>query len=116
MSYLSLLVWFLAVISLTIARNPTPKYQSLHEEAAIESNGLISYQSPTTDPRQKLVIHNYEGGKNMFNLPEQKSFRPHLATPHKFPPKPFRQGGPPLVNIPGIPGRSPGRPSRPIHD
>ncbi|WJX80849.1 hypothetical protein P8452_63792 [Trifolium repens] len=44
MSYLSLLVLFLAVITLTIAKNPTPKCP----------NGLNIYQSPTTDP-QKLV-------------------------------------------------------------
>ncbi|CAJ2669182.1 unnamed protein product [Trifolium pratense] len=54
------LVLFLAIFTLTTARNLKHRDQNLHEEVATGSNGLISYQSPTTTP-QTLVSHNYDG-------------------------------------------------------
>ncbi|KAK2413197.1 hypothetical protein QL285_035930 [Trifolium repens] len=97
MSYLSLLVLLLAVITLAIARNPTPpNHQNLHEEVAAGSNGLINYQSPTTDP-QKLVALNCDG-------PTTESSK-------------FSIGGLPIVipvvRFPNIPHLFHGRPRRP---
>jgi hypothetical protein len=97
MSYLSLLVLFLAVITLAIARNPTPSnHQNLHEEVAAGSNGLINYQSPTTNP-QKLVALNCVG-------PTTESSK-------------FNIGGLPIVipvvRFPNIPHLFHGRPRRP---
>ncbi|MCH96567.1 hypothetical protein A2U01_0017554 [Trifolium medium] len=87
-------------MTLTIARNP--KHQNLHEEAAAAggSNGLISYQSPTTNP-QKLVALNYDGPTN---------------EPSKYICVKSYQGHPivvPIVRVPNIPHVYHGRPCRP---
>ncbi|KAK2359626.1 hypothetical protein QL285_084980 [Trifolium repens] len=91
MSYLSLLVLILGVITLTIAKNPTPNCP----------NGFNIYQSPTTDP-QKLVPLNYDAA---------------TIESSKFTCVKSNQGSQqvlPKVRIPNIPHRFHGRwPSRP---
>ncbi|CAJ2636291.1 unnamed protein product [Trifolium pratense] len=72
MSYLSILVAFLSVITLTISQNINPKHQ-IHDESARPNIGLISYQPPTTDPH-KLAPHAPRYSRPIFIIPET----PHL--------------------------------------
>jgi hypothetical protein len=90
MSYLSLLVLFLAVITLTIAKSPTLKCPK----------GLNIYQSPTSDP-QKLVALFYGGPTSESSKSIQGPQQAHPNVRIK-------------VIIPNIPHRFHGRrPSRP---
>ncbi|CAJ2669187.1 unnamed protein product [Trifolium pratense] len=91
------LVSFLAVFSLTTARN-LKHHQNLHEEVATGSDGLISYQSPTTHP-QTLVAHNYDGPTIHFS----KVYPPCFAQAR------YR----PVEDVKCIPRIFPGRPGRP---
>jgi hypothetical protein len=96
MSYLSLLVLFLAVINLTLARNHN---HQIHDENVRSNIVLISYQPP--NPQKPIALdYGPSSGPNQ----QQRLRRRKL------------QRGPPRVNIPSVPGRSPERPSRPIHD
>jgi hypothetical protein len=76
---LSILIAFLAVITLTISENINPKHHQLHDESA-PPDGLINYQPPTTD-LQKLVGLKYVRG------PNQQRLR-YIALPP--PPPPFQ--------------------------
>ncbi|WJX75381.1 hypothetical protein P8452_58918 [Trifolium repens] len=91
MSYLSVLVLFLGVITLTLARNHN---HQIHEENARSNIVLIRYQPPNP---QKPVALDYgpSSGPNQ----QQRLRRRKL------------QRGPPRVNIPSVPGRSPERPN-----
>ncbi|CAJ2636297.1 unnamed protein product [Trifolium pratense] len=99
MSYLSVLVAFLAVITLTISQNINPNYyHQIHD-------GLISNQPPPT--RQQLI---YKSSWSQVQSPRG----PNQHQPRHIPPPPQVPRHPPIqIPIPGIPNLQPRRPLRP---
>ncbi|CAJ2669180.1 unnamed protein product [Trifolium pratense] len=89
MYYLSVLVLFLATITLTLARNHN---NQIHEENARSNIVLISYQQP--NPQKQVTLHYGPS-----NGPNQQRRRLRRSRPHMY--------------VPAIPSRFPRPPSRP---
>ncbi|PNX91065.1 hypothetical protein L195_g047194 [Trifolium pratense] len=96
MSYLSVLVLFLATITLTLARNHN---NQIHEENARSNIVLISYQQP--NPQKPVTLHY--GPSNGPNQ-QRRLRRRKLVHRPKMPPRMY---------VPAIPSRFPRPPSRP---
>ncbi|KAK2407964.1 hypothetical protein QL285_043518 [Trifolium repens] len=84
MSYLSILVVFLSVITITISQNINPKHP-IHDESARPNIGLISHQPPTT-----ILQYSPPSGSNQHPPPpppfsEPPVFKPPIRKPISLP-------------------------------
>jgi hypothetical protein len=102
MSYLSILVVFLSVITITISQNINPKHP-IHDESPGPNIGLISHQPPTINLQKPVGL----------------KYSPPSGSNQHPPPPPPRPVPTPAVRIilPGIPHlhspKSPRHPLRP---
>jgi hypothetical protein len=91
MSYLSILVVFLSVITITISQNINPKHP-IHDESPGPNIGLISHQPPTINLQKPVGLkYSPPSGSNQ-----------HPPPPPPFPKPPIFK--PPVpINLPRIP-------------